>query len=107
MGGLALGCLLVTGMGEMAQAHHGLDFLLVQDAFVPGAGKGVVYGGFDWTREGGAEGYKSESGVMLGLLPGLALGVGMETADVGEGWRVDGIAPVSYTYPTLPPKKEG
>jgi len=74
-------------------AHHGLDFLLVQDAFVPSPGKGVLYGGFDWTQDNSSDSYYSEPGVMIGLLPGLAFGIGAETGDVGQGWQVYGLAP--------------
>lgn len=87
----------------MARAHHGLDFLLVQDAFVPAPGKGVLYGGLDWTRDGNADRYYSEPGLILGLLPGLAAGLGAETGDAGEDWQVYGIAP--YLQVQLLPKE--
>lgn len=86
-----------------APAHHGLDFLLVQDAFVPAPGKGVLYGGIDWTQNGGTDSYFSEPGIMLGLLPGLAFGVSAETADAGEDWQVYGISP--YLQVQLLPKE--
>lgn len=92
---LLLGCVTVGWLSplERVEAHHGLDFLLVQDAFVPAPGKGVLYGGFDWTRYDGVDSYYSEPGVMVGLLPGLAFGMGAETGDVGNGWEVYGLAP--------------
>lgn len=92
--GLSLLFSVVTAF-HSARSHHGLDFLLVQDAFVPAPGSGVIYGGFDWTQGNGAESYYSEPGVMVGLLPGLAFGIGAETGDVGNGygWQVYGLAP--------------
>jgi len=93
--GLLLGGMLVAWLSPLGrvEAHHGLDFLLVQDAFVPAPGKGVLYGGFDWTQDKGAESYYSEPGLMVGLLPGLAFGMGAETGDMGNGWQVYGLAP--------------
>jgi hypothetical protein len=84
---------LVAMCSCAARAHHGLDFLLVQDAFVPAPGKGVLYGGFDWTKDGDSDSYGTEPGFMLGLLPGLAFGMGAVTADVGEGWQIYGVSP--------------
>lgn len=84
------------------RAHHGLDFLLVQDAFVPAPGKGVLYGGLDWTEINGTDRYGAEPGLMLGLLPGLAFGSGAEIADPGTGWQLFGLAP--YLQFSLLPK---
>ncbi len=84
------------------RAHHGLDFLLVQDAFIPAPGAGVLYGGLDWTRQDDTDLYNSEPGLMLGLLPGLAIGASSTVSDVGDGWQVYGITP--YLQAQLLPK---
>ncbi len=84
---------LLLAAAPFSRAHHGLDYLLVQDAFVPAPGKGVIYGGFDWTEVDGTDLYGSEPGVMLGLLPSLAFGVSSNVADVGDGWQLYGLAP--------------
>ncbi len=98
--GLAAALLALTA--GSAPAHHGLDFLLVQDAFVPVPGAGVVYGGFDWTEINGQDTFGSEPGFILGLLPGLAFGAGAEVADAGDGWQVYGLGP--YLQMQLLPK---
>ncbi len=97
-----LPALLLAAAPSPAHAHHGLDFLLVQDAFLPAPGGGVLYGGVDWTRQDGADLYGSEPGVMLGLLPGLAFGVSSNVSDVGDDWQVYGLTP--YLQVQLLPK---
>lgn len=97
-----LPALLLAAAPAALRAHHGLDFLLVQDAFIPAPGGGVVYGGVDWTRQEGADLYGSEPGVMLGLLPGLAFGVSSTISGVGDDWQVYGLTP--YLQMQLLPK---
>ncbi len=84
------------------RAHHGLDFLLVQDAYVPAPLSGVFYGGVDWVQQNGADLYGSEPGVMLGLLPGLALGVSSTISGVNSDWQIYGLSP--YLQMQLLPK---
>ena len=87
-----LGTALLLALSS-ARAHHGLDFLLVQDAFVPAPGKGVIYGGFDWTEINGTNFYGSEPGFMLGLLPGLAFGLSSNLSDAGDDWQFYSLSP--------------
>ena len=76
-----------------AHAHHGLDFLLVQDAYIPAPGALTLYGGFDWARKSSADFFATEPGAMIGVLPGLSFGIGSEIADDGYGWNAYSLSP--------------
>ncbi|MCB1208567.1 MAG: hypothetical protein KDK97_04525 [Verrucomicrobiales bacterium] len=76
-----------------ALAHHGLDFLLVQDAYVPTPGDLTLYGGFDWARKSSDDFFSTEPGVVIGLLPGLSFGIGTEISDDGNGWNAYSLSP--------------
>lgn len=88
-----------------AQAHHGRDFILVQDSAIPGYLSGVAVAGFEWTRDGSTNEFSSEPGGYIGLAPALAFGITAGFSDDGSGWRYSGVTPqfiVSLVPPTGP-----
>lgn len=90
----AIACLAIAlAITSLAQAHHGLDFLLVQDAYIPEPGELTLYGGFDWAREGSEDYFSTEPGAMIGLLPGIGFGIGSEISDNGDGWAAYSLSP--------------
>ncbi len=84
------------------QAHHGRDFILVQDSAVPAPLTGVVISGFEATREGGDTTFSSESGFYIGLAPSLAFGLMTGFSDERGSWNYTGVTP-QFIVSVLPP----
>jgi hypothetical protein len=63
------------------QAHHGRDFLLLQDAEVPLPFTGSLAANAEWTRAEGQEAWALETAAELGVLPFLSVGASVEFAD--------------------------
>lgn len=76
-----------------ARAHHGLDFLLLQDATFPQPLSGSFFDNSEWTRERALDEYATEPGLHLGVLPGLSAGVMSHFADMGDGWAYSSTTP--------------
>lgn len=92
----------LLGSGE-AVAHHGQDFLLLQDAFVPEPWHGSMFGSYEWSRVSNRNGYGLETGLMLGVAPHVALGASVEFSDSGGGWHYDSVAPFLHIN-LIPPE---
>ena len=88
-----------------ARAHHGQDFLLLQDYPVPLVGRGAVYSGFDWSRYGSVNESGVESGAMIGIAPRLALGTNVEFSDAQGGWGYSSVTPYLRLQLTPPGSK--
>ena len=76
-----------------ASAHHGRDFLLVQDYLVPAPSTGILFGNFEFSSQNGPDEWSLEPGFMYGVAPRLALGLTADFADEGEGWIYRSISP--------------
>lgn len=75
------------------QAHHGRDFIFIQDSAIPDPFSGVVLAGFEWSREGDSSEFSSEPGFYMGLTPALAFGLTAGFSDDGDGWNSSGFTP--------------
>lgn len=84
-------------------AHHGRDFILVQDSSIPATLHGVATAGMEWTREGTANEWSAEPGVFVGLGPALAFGLSGAATDSGTGWNYTGVTP-QFVLSLLPAK---
>ncbi len=84
---------LIFGPLPQVRAHHGLDFLLVQDAYIPHPGALTLFSGFDWTSDTTPDQFSAEPGAMIGIIPGIAFGIGSEISDVGDGWNAYTLSP--------------
>ncbi len=91
----------------LARAHHGRDFILLQDYSQPAQGSGNLTSGFEWSRSGGADEYSVEPGLLYALMPRVAVGLTGTFMDEGTGfgyasfmpyihWQ---ITPRSSTFP--------
>ncbi len=87
---LAALCVFTT---PPAHAHHGQEFLLLQDAVAPDPLEGILHGSYEWARIGSRNGYGLETGLFFGIAPRVALGASVEFSDGGDGWRYDSVAP--------------
>jgi hypothetical protein len=77
-----------------AQAHHGRDFLLVEDTHLPQAGHVQALLNFEWERTDGVDSFGLEPGVVFGVTSFLSLGV--ETSFRDE-------SPAGWDYATVRP----
>ena len=101
---LATLCALLLPLA--AQAHHGLDFLLLQDTSVPAPLHGAFFDNSEWSRERSADEYATEPGLYLGVAPGIGLGVTSHFADMGDGWAYSATTPFAVIN-LLPPDIKG
>ena len=83
----------LLAVAASAHAHHGLDFLLLQDATFPQPWSGSFFNNSEWTRERALDEYATEPGLHLGVLPGLSAGVMSHFADMGDGWAYSSTTP--------------
>jgi hypothetical protein len=84
--------LFITVQADL-QAHHGRDFIFIQDSAIPAPFNGVVLAGFEWSREGDDSEFSSEPGFYMGLTPALAFGLTAGFSDEGDGWNSSGFTP--------------
>lgn len=85
--------LLLLLLATTVHAHHGRDFILIQDSAIPARFGGVVTGGLEWKRYGAANEWSTEPGIFLGLAPALGVGLNAGFGDEGRGWAYTGITP--------------
>ena len=83
-------------------AHHGRDFILIQDSAIPGYLSGVAIAGYEWTRDGDSSEFSTEPGFFIGLAPALAFGLSSGFSDEGDGWNYTGVTP-QFVVSILPP----
>ncbi len=83
-------------------AHHGRDFILIQDSTIPHQFSGVAVAGYEWVRDGDTSEFSSEPGFFMGLLPALAFGLSAGFADEGDGWDYTGVTP-QFVVSVIPP----
>lgn len=87
-----IACLLFLWF-RPAHAHHGRDFILVQDSAIPSSLGGVALTSVEYTQEGSLNEFSTEPGFFIGLAPALAFGLNIGFSDEGDGWRYKGITP--------------
>ena len=98
---LALAALTTTAL-----AHHGRDFILVEDYICPAPGSAFLLGNFEWEKGGEGSEYGFSPSLMVGVLPQLSLSV--ETSfreEVGGDWRYSSVTPSAHIQLTAPDSK--
>jgi hypothetical protein len=83
-------------------AHHGRDFLLLQDYSIPVPFSGVITGGFEWASQQPSDTMEMETGVFSGVAPRTGLGVNLKGGDEGTGWNFSAVAPYVQCQLTPP-----
>jgi hypothetical protein len=74
-------------------AHHGRDFLFVQDAAVPVPFTGLFYTNFSFAAHTGPDEWSAEPGAVWGLGSGFAAAVTAQFMDEGNGWDFASVSP--------------
>ena len=90
---------------EHVLAHHGRDFLLLQDYSQPAAGRGNLTLGYEWARHGSDDEMSLEPGAFCTLLPRIAVGLSASFEDDGEGWNYASVMPYTHWQLTPPDAK--
>ncbi len=85
-----------------AKAHHGRDFILVQDSAIPSRLSGVAIAGYEWQRDGDTDSFSTEPGFFIGLAPALAFGLSAGFSDESGDWTYTGVTP-QFVLSLLPP----
>lgn len=79
-----------------AHAHHGQDFLLLEDYHLPAPGSGHLITNFEW-ENGDADEYGLTPAFMLGILPQLALSVEADFRDEAtSNWDYSSVTPMAH-----------
>lgn len=99
---LGIGVLAAALGSPGARAHHGQEFLVVQDASVPSLWSGSVFGGLEWSREGSADEIGQEPGFMVGLGSRFALGTTVGFTGSENDWSFESVSPFAL-YEITPP----
>jgi len=87
---------------SLAQAHHGQEFLVVQDAAVPTLWSGTVFGSAEWSRDGSDDELSQEPGFLLGIAPRVALGTTMGFSGTENDWAYESVSPFLQVQLTPP-----
>ncbi|MDB6136609.1 MAG: hypothetical protein JWM59_4852 [Verrucomicrobiales bacterium] len=91
---LPLSILLTVAFTPSAQAHHGQEFFLLNDAKVQSPGSGLIQSTFSFSDEGYADSLRLTSGIIIGVLPRTAISViGDFSQEEGENWSYRSIEP--------------
>jgi hypothetical protein len=96
-----LACLTLCALTS-ASAHHGQEFILLQDYQVPSVWSGSAYSGFEWSHFGGTDESGVETGAMIGIAPRLAFGANVEFSDAQSGWGYSSVTPYLHLQLTPP-----
>lgn len=80
-------------LSPQVHAHHGRDFILLQDSAIPAQFSGVFTTGYQWTRDGSNDSFSTEPSFYLGLTSSLAFGLSAGFSDDGDGWNYTGVTP--------------
>ena len=90
---------------EHVLAHHGRDFILLQDYSQPTVGSGNLTLGYEWSRHGSDDEMSLEPGAFYALLPRIAVGLSASFEDNGEGWNYASVMPYTHWQLTPPDAK--
>jgi len=85
--------LVLAWTAAPAIAHHGRDFLIAQDYFVPDPLTGILYGNFEFASRDGPDEWTFEPGIQFGLVPRLSFGLTADFGDGGDGWDYRSLSP--------------
>jgi hypothetical protein len=96
----ALACAIVLPL--TAFAHHGQDFLLLEDYHLPAPGGGHLMGNFEWEKHSDGDEFGIGPSLMFGVLPHVALSVDVDFRDEGDGFDYNSVMPAAHFQLTPP-----
>jgi hypothetical protein len=99
---ILLSLLTSASLAQPLLAHHGDDFLVLEDAALPKPWHGYLSSSFDWENYSGADSFGAEPTVLFSIAPHLALSVAGSFNDEGDGWDYSSITPRLHVQITPP-----
>lgn len=89
-------------LSGVSRAHHGDEFLFVDDYTLDPPGAMHFGAGFGWERHGSLDAFGSESMCFLTIAPMVALSVSATFLDEGGGWDYSSVTPRLHVQLTPP-----
>lgn len=99
---LALAIALAACGAPHAHAHHGQDFILLEDWHLPAPGSGYLMTNLDWEKYSGRDEYALAPSLMLGIAPRMALSVDVDYREESDDWRYNSVLPAAHFQITGP-----
>lgn len=85
-----------------SSAHHGQDFLVVEDYHIAHPGQFHLFTNFEW-ESGDDDAFSLAPSLMVGLFPRVALGLETDFRDDADGdWRYESFTPMLHVQITNP-----
>ncbi|MBX7207015.1 MAG: hypothetical protein K1X78_01780 [Verrucomicrobiaceae bacterium] len=97
---LALAALAFTTIS--LHAHHGHDFILLEDWHLAAPGKGHLLTNFEWEHSGDGDEYGLAPSLMFGIAPRVALSLDVDFRDESDGWNYNAVMPAAHFQVTGP-----
>jgi hypothetical protein len=86
-----------TVITATAFAHHGRDFILVEDYSTPGPGSVFLLGNFEWEKGSEGTDYGASPSLIVGVLPQLSLSIEAGfRSELDADWRAASITPTVH-----------
>ncbi len=85
-----------------SRAHHGQDFLLLEDYHLPAPGGGHLMGNFEWEKYSDRDEFGIGPSLMFGVLPRVALSVDVNFRDESDGFDYNSVMPAVHFQLTPP-----
>lgn len=98
----SLCCAIALSWAGRAGAHHGDEFLVVDDYTLGPPGTMHFSTGFDWETFNGLNAFGSESMYFLSIAPQIGLSVSATFLDEGDGWGYSSVTPRLHVQLTPP-----
>lgn len=93
--------IFTTGVADV-RAHHGQDFLLLEDYHLPAPGGGHLMGNFEWEKYSDRDEFGLAPSLMFGVLPRVALSVDVNFRDESDGFDYNSVMPAAHFQLTSP-----
>lgn len=88
-----------------ASAHHGQDFILLEDYHLAAPGQGHFMTNFEWESYSDRDEFGLAPGLIFGVLPRVGLGIDVSFRDEDEGWGYSNVTPTAHFQLTNPESK--
>ncbi|MCB1096500.1 MAG: hypothetical protein KDN22_13065 [Verrucomicrobiae bacterium] len=101
--GASLAVFVLELISGSADAHHGSEFLALEDYDIGHPGSGFLNSAFDWEQYGGIDELSAESGVFFTPMSRVGIGVDVRIAENSHGdWRYSSVTPRLHLQLTDP-----
>lgn len=91
-----------VSLAPVARAHHGQDFILVEDYHVAAPGQFHLTTDFEWEKYPDQDHFGLMPALMMGVLPRTALSIAAGFRDEEDGWRYTNVTPAVHFQLTPP-----